>query len=55
MLVRIGNTLIRLLLKKQSDLGLSCLSGIFGRQLMFEIIEQLPYVNYGTNWDDGYH
>ena len=34
-LVRIGKTLIRLLLQKQSDLGLHYLSRPFGRQLVF--------------------
>ena len=28
-------------LEKQSDLGLSCLSRYFGRQLVFEILEHL--------------
>ena len=37
-----GKTLIRLLLHKQSDLGLSCLSMPFGRQLVFETLEHLP-------------
>ena len=43
MLVRIatGNTLIRLLLQKQSDLGLLCLV-LSGSQLVFEILEHLP-------------
>ena len=35
--------LIRLLLQKQSDLALCSLSMPFGRQLVFEILEQLPY------------
>ena len=29
--------------QKQSDLGLHCLSKHFGRQLVFEILEHLPY------------
>ena len=45
MLVRIaktGKTLIRLLLQKQSDLGLRYLSGpVFGRQLVFNILKYL--------------
>ena len=39
-----GETLIRLLLKKQSDLGLHCLSWPFDMQVVFEILEHLPYV-----------
>ena len=35
-------TQIRLLLKKQSDLGLCCLLRPFGRQLVFKILEHLP-------------
>ena len=33
-----GKILIRLLLQKQSDLGLHCLSKHFGRQLVFKIL-----------------
>ena len=42
MLVRIATdkTLIRLLLYKQSDPGLQCLSMTFGRHLVFAILEQ---------------
>ena len=45
MLVRIPNrkTLIRLLLQKQSDPGLHCLSSHFGRQVVFEILEKNTY------------
>ena len=37
--VATGKTLIRLLLQKQSDLGLHCLSRSFCSQLVFEILE----------------
>ena len=36
-------TLIRLLLRKQSDWGLHCFLGLFSTQLVFEILEHLPY------------
>ena len=36
-------TLIRLLLQKQSDLGLHCFSWPFSRQLAFEILKHLPF------------
>ena len=36
-----GKTLIRLLLQKQSDLGLNSFLGLFGRQLAFKILEQI--------------
>ena len=39
--LQIGKTLIRLLLKKQSDLGLHCLSMMFGRQLLFKILDTI--------------
>ena len=42
-IVKTGQTLIRQLLQKQSDLGLGCLSKFFGRQLVFDILEQLLY------------
>ena len=29
----------------QFDLGLGCLFGLFGRKLVFEILEHLPYAN----------
>ena len=39
---------------EQSDLGLRCLSiGLFGRQLVFKILEHLPYqvkYEYRTYW-----
>ena len=41
-LVKIVKSLIRLLLQKQSDLDLHCLSRFFGRQHVFEILEHLP-------------
>ena len=38
-----SETVIRLLLK-QSDLSVPCLSrGLFGRELVFKILEHLPY------------
>ena len=43
-LVRIAN-LIRLLLQKQSDLGLLYLSRPFYRKLVFEIFEHIQYIN----------
>ena len=39
--VMAGKTQIRLLLQKQSDLGLHCLSRPFCSQLVFEILEHL--------------
>ena len=39
-----GKTLIRLLLQKQSDMGLHCLSTPFYRQLVFGILEHLPQI-----------
>ena len=39
-------TLIRLLLQKQSDLGLPCLSRYCGRELLFKILDYLPYYVY---------
>ena len=51
MLVRIPNrkTLIRLLLQKQPDPDLHCLSSHFGRQVVFEILEKIRIaVNYAT-------
>ena len=40
-----GKTLIRLLLQKQSDLGLHCLPRLLnGRQLVLEVVEHLPYI-----------
>ena len=46
LLVRIANRedLIQLLLQKQFDLGLCCFSRLFGRQLVFKILEHLPYL-----------
>ena len=44
-----GKTLIRLLLQKQSDLGLHCLSRPFGRQIVFKILEHLLYAIYATH------
>ena len=38
-----GKTLIRLLLQKQSDLGLCCLSRPFGQETIVEILEHLLY------------
>ena len=38
--------MIRLFLHKQPDLGLHCLSRPFSRQLVFEILEHLPYYLY---------
>ena len=41
------------LLQKQSDLGLHCFSRPFGRQLVFKILEHLPYkmiVAYSKDW-----
>ena len=51
MLVRIyltGNPLIRLLLQKQSNRGLHCLSRHFSRQLVFkfQILEHLAYIYF---------
>ena len=45
-LVRLANrrTLNRLLLQKQSDLGLHFLYILFFGQVMFEILERLPYI-----------
>ena len=44
-----GKTLIRLLLKKQSDLGLHCMFiGLSGRQLVFKILEHLPYTLFDS-------
>ena len=37
-----GKTLIILLLQKQSDLGLGCLSRLFDRQQVLGILEHLP-------------
>ena len=49
-----GKTLIRLLHQKQPDLGLPpvCL-GLFDRQLVFKILEHLPYVLLLGNWTTG--
>ena len=56
MLVRMatGKTLIRLLLPKQSDLGLPCLSRPFKQATSVEILENLPYFNrLITSWHAG--
>ena len=45
-------TLIRLLLQKQSDLGLRCLSRPFGWQLVLEISEHLPYTEKVVTQND---
>ena len=48
MLVRIAKreTLIRLLLQKQSDLGLLCLSRIFWQAISVQNLEHLPYKEF---------
>ena len=47
MLVRIANREDIDLTASQSDLGLLYLSTPFGRQLVFEILEHLPYSTHG--------
>ena len=43
--IAIREDLNRTLLQKQSDLGLHCFLFLFGRQIVFKVLEHLPYLN----------
>ena len=49
-IAKTGKTLIRLLLQKQSDMGLLCLPTLFGWQLVLEILQHSLYARFGNSY-----